>query len=538
MVQINGRPTPISGAQLASYLKQLPAGSLDRVEVIPNPSARYDPEGMAGIINIVLKQGVDLGLSGGFQLGASTADRYAGSANLGYQAGATTLFMNYGYSTDDRTVGGVNDRTRLGAGRTPLSITEQDIAGANGNAGHNLNASLDYRLNTRDVVSNAIALNLRNSSEDALSAYQVFDGSRLPMATYQRVRDSETDAFMMDYTLAFKRTLQPQRHEFSAELRANRLQDEDRVSLWRQSSPGQGVVDGQRDRTTLSMYQFTAQADYTRSFGQRGKLETGYKGTSRLLDRDFDVRQDPLGNGVWAPSDLSNALEFDETVNAIYGVFSRGSGKLEMQGGLRAEYASRDFSLANSGESFPYDYTSFFPSGLVSYNLSARTQAKLSYSRRINRPGSGQLNPFPTFFDLQNVFLGNPRLNPEYTDAIELGLQHSGRLGSLQFAPFYRRTTDIIRIVVDTDDVVSGREVTSVSFKNLDTGSSWGADLNGTLRLGQIFNGLAALNVFKLVTQGTSGESSLATDAVTWSAKFNGTYNLTPRTAFTAQYFY
>ncbi|HEX8391767.1 MAG TPA: TonB-dependent receptor [Longimicrobium sp.] len=538
VVQINGRPTPISGAQLAAYLKQLPASTLERVEVIPNPSARYDPEGMAGIINIVLKQGVDLGWSGGFQLGASTADRYVGSGNLGYQAGPVTLFANYGYSTDDRTVAGLNDRTRLGAGRAPLSYTEQDIRGANGNAGHNLNASLDYRLNGRDVVSNAIVLNLRDASEDALSAYDVFNGSRLLTDEYQRVRDSQTDAFMADYSLAFRRTLQPQRHEFSAELRANRLQDEDRVQLWRQSAPGVGLSDAELNRTTLRMYQFTAQADYTRSFGQRSKLETGYKGTSRLLDRDFAVREDPLGTGTWTPSDLSNALEFDETVNAVYGVFSRGSGKLELQGGLRAEYASRDFSLANSGENYPYDYTSFFPSGLVSYNLSDRTNAKLSYSRRINRPGSGQLNPFPTFFDLQNVFLGNPRLNPEYTDAIELGLQHSGRLGSLQFSPFYRRTTDIIRTVVDTDDVVNGREVTSVSFKNLDTGTSWGADLNGSLRLGQIFNGLAAFNVFKMVTEGTSGESSLSTDAVTWSAKFNATYNMTPRTAFTAQYFY
>jgi outer membrane receptor protein involved in Fe transport len=538
VVQINGRPAPISGAQLAAYLKQLPASTLERVEVIPNPSARYDPEGMAGIINIVLKQNVDLGLSGGTQVSASTADRYTGSGNLGYQAGATTLFLSYGYSTDDRTVGGVNDRTRLGAGRTPLSYTEQDIRGVSGNAGHNLNASLDYRLNARDVVSNALALNVRNASENALSAYDVLNGSRLLTDEYERVRDSRTDAFIADYTLAFKRTLQPQRHEFSAEVRANRLQDEDRVELWRQTAPGVGLSDGQVNRTALTMYQFTAQADYTRSFGQRSKLETGYKGTSRLLDRDFDVREDPLGTGVYAPSDLSNALEFDETVNAVYGVVSHGTGKLELQAGLRAEYASRDFSLANSGENFPYDYTSFFPSGLVSYNLSDNTQAKISYSRRISRPGSGQLNPFPSFFDIQNVIVGNPRLNPEYTDAIELGLQHSGALGSLQFSPFYRRTTDIIRTIVDTDDVVDGREVTSVNFTNLDTGTSWGTDLNGSLRLGQTFSGLAGLNIFKMVTQGTSGESSLATDAVTWTFRFSGTYNLNPRTSFTTQYTY
>jgi ferric enterobactin receptor len=142
------------------------------------------------------------------------------------------------------------------------------------------------------------------------------------------------------------------------------------------------------------------------------------------------------------------------------------------------------------------------------------------------------------FFDLQNVFLGNPRLNPEYTDAIELGLQHSGRLGNVQLSPFYRRTSDVIRIVINTADSVAGREATSVSFQNLDTGSSWGADLNGTLRVGQKFNGLAAFNVFKMVTEGSSGESSLSSDAVAWSFRANGTLNVSPRTALSAAWFY
>ena len=132
------------------------------------------------------------------------------------------------------------------------------------------------------------------------------------------------------------------------------------------------------------------------------------------------------------------------------------------------------------------------------------------------------LNPINESNDPLNQFVGNPELNPEYTDAIELGVQHSGQLGTLQFSPFYRRTTDIIRFIVDTDDVVAGREVTSISFKNLDTGSSWGADLNGTLRLGQKFNGLAAFNVFKMVTEGGSGESAVSSDAVTWSARCSG----------------
>src|SRR5206468_4389342 len=114
-VQINGRPTPMRGPQLASYLKTLPANTIDRIEVVPNPSAKYDPEGMAGIINIVLKQNVDLGVSAGLTVGAANNDRYNGSGNLGYQSGPITTFSNLGIFHDRRPVQGVNDRDRFDA---------------------------------------------------------------------------------------------------------------------------------------------------------------------------------------------------------------------------------------------------------------------------------------------------------------------------------------------------------------------------------------------------------------------------------------
>jgi outer membrane receptor protein involved in Fe transport len=537
VVQINGRPSPIRGAQLAGYLKQLPANTLDRVEVVPNPSAKYDPEGMAGIINIVLKQNVDLGLSGGLTLGASTADRYVASGNLGYQRGPATLALTYGFTSDDRTLAGVNDRTRLGAQRAATSYTEQDIRGSNGNGGHNATATLDLRLGERDVLSQSLQLNARGSSEESFSALSELDATRQLLDQYERVRDQEDQARLVDYTLAWKRTLQPQRHEISAELRANATEDEDQNYLWRQPLNGGGRMDAERNLTEASSRFYTAQLDYTRTLAQRTKLETGYRGTLRDIDRDFLVQTDALGSGQWLRNDRSNALSFSESVNAVYGVLSHAAGKVEMQGGLRAEYANRNFSLASSRESFPYDYVSFFPSGLLNYKLSDQSQVKLSYSRRVRRPGTQELNPFPNFFDQQNVFLGNPRLNPEYTDAVELGFQRSMKMGSVQLSPFYRRTTDVIRFIVNTADTVAGREATSISFKNLDSGSSWGTDLNGQLRLGQMLSGLASFNVFQMVTEGGS-ESSLSTNAVTWSARLNGTLNVSPKTSLTAAYFY
>ncbi|HEX8907180.1 MAG TPA: TonB-dependent receptor, partial [Longimicrobiaceae bacterium] len=537
VVQINGRPSPIRGAQLAGYLKQLPANTIERVEVIPNPSAKQDPEGMAGIINIVLKQNVDLGLSGGVTVAASTADRYAAAGNLGYQKGPATLFLSYGFNSDDRSVTGLNDRTRLSLG-SPLSYTNQIINGSNGFWGHNFNGSLDWRLSQRNVLSTGLMVNVRGGSDNSLSDYSELDATHSLLDQYQRIRDAETNGRMADLSLGFKRTLTPQKHELSSEVRLNRTADEDRTDLWRQPLLTTGAAtDLENQHTDAVTWQLTGQLDYTRTFGQRTKLETGWKGWARWLDRDYTVLRDALGTGTWTPSDLSNSLALDEQVNAAYAVLSQGAGKFELQGGLRAEYAGRNFSLASTGEEFPHNYWSVFPSALVSWNPTEHDQLKLSYSRRVRRPGTQELNPFPVFFDLQNVFLGNPELNPEYTDAIELGFQHSARLGSVQLSPFYRRTSDVIRFIVNTADTVAGREVTSVSFKNLATGTSWGADLNGQLRYGP-FSGLAAFNVFTMVTEGGSGEADLASRAVAWSGRVNGTLNVSPRTSLTAMYFY
>lgn len=152
-------------------------------------------------------------------------------------------------------------------------------------------------------------------------------------------------------------------------------------------------------------------------------------------------------------------------------------------------------------------------------------------------PETDQLNPFPEFFDDQNVFFGNPELDPEYTDAFELAYTRSGDFGSFQLTPFYRHMTDIIRFIVDTDTVVDDREVTSITFENLASSHSWGADVNGSLDLGERFNGLASFNVFKMVTDGGS-ETSLSSNAVTWSARVNGTTELTPSLSLQAMYFY
>jgi outer membrane receptor protein involved in Fe transport len=546
VVQINGRPSPMSGTQLGQFLKTLPSAVLDRVEVITTPSARQDPEGMAGIINIVLKANTDLGFSGGVTVASATAaGRYNGSGNLGYQVGPWTTFSTYGYNADDRDITGINDRIRLNTSGSPLSYTEQDILGNQTNFGHNLTQNVDYKINTRDVLTNALNLNFRGNKDNSIATYSELSSARSLVDYYNRVRDQDVHSWMVDYTLALKRTIEARKNEIGGEIRFNRNSDDDDTNLWRLTlaPPGAASVsassptDRELDHTDAVTKTLNAQVDYLRAYRPRTKLETGFKSTSRWLDRDFSVLKDELGTGQWVNDDQSNALTFAEYVEAAYAQISQGVGKFDLQGGLRAEYAKRDFTLANTGESFPHSYTSLYPSAIALYKWNEGLQGKIGYSRRVRRPGTQQLNPFPVFFDPQNVFFGNPRLNPEYTDAFELGLTKSGKLGTAQLSPFYRHTTNMIRVKINTADEFEGREVTSISFENLDKGDSWGADLNGQLRLGPLGNVVGGFNVFKLVTDGGS-QSVLSSNAVLWSGRLNATINAGKNTTLTGMYFY
>ena len=538
-VQINGRPTPMRGPQLAAYLKTLPANTIERVEVVPNPSAKYDPEGMAGIINIVLKQNVDLGLSMGLNTAVSQPDRFFGSGNLGYQAGKISSFTTIGFNRDARAIVGINDRERYDAARALMSMSGEDIDADARNGGVNLNTTLDYQRNKRDLISNALTLNKRFAEEGSMNYFAEFDGGGTMTDSYFRPKDGNIHGWIVDYNLALKRVFEPRKHELGVEFRINRQQDDDEQELWRLSDGGGAALrtEGELQRTDASAGSMAAQVDYVKTLAPRSKLETGYKGTNRTLDRDFQVTKDALGDGSWTASPLSNAFSFDESVHAVYGVYSQGVGKFELQAGLRGEHASRDFALTSTGTSYPFEYNSLFPSGIVTYNFTQTASAKASYSRRIRRPGTQELNPFAQFFDVRNVFIGNPALAPEYTDAFEFGLTRNGKYGTLQLSPFYRKTSNIIRVDINPTDSIDGREVTSVSFRNLATSNSWGTDINGNLRLGPKFSGFAGFNVFKMVTDGGS-TSSLGSDAVAWMGRVNVTSELTKTFVLTSAYFY
>jgi outer membrane receptor protein involved in Fe transport len=524
-IQINGRPTPLTGDALTNFIKQLPANLVDRVEVVPNPSAKNDPDGMGGIINLVLKQNTGLGTSGGFSLTGGSGGRYGGSGNLGTQRGPLTLFGSYGVNRDRRGSFATDLRDQRDGGGTE-TLQEQLTRGEWTSLSHTANGSGELKLGPRDVLSSNVMLNHRASDNRSSNGFTVMDAARTPTGSYSQHTGAAEAGLTTDYALGFRHTVQPHRNELSTEVRFNR-QRENNVSDFTSAAGSMpppatfGDVRNARDGVTREL---DGQADYTRELGAGTLLETGYKGTFRRLDSDYAV--DSLRGGAPVPA-LDDRFRYDERVHAGYVLLTRQAGeKLTLQGGVRVERASTTFRRADDGRSYPNAYTTLFPSAAATWQPTESDQLHLSYSRRIERPEAERLDPFPFVQDPFHVVVGNPQLKPEYEHAYELTYQRSTPFGSLSVTPFYRHTvSDIKRF-----HLIGAGGVDTMTFRNLDSSDQLGSELHAQLRAGGRVSGFAGVTAFRLHSNGSNVQQGLSASGFAWTARANLTVKLDPRT--------
>ena len=537
-ILINGKPAPVRGDFLTTFLQQIPSNMIDRVEVIPNPSAKYDPDGMAGILNIVLRQDAELGLGGGITLGAATGDKYNASGNLTYQKGKITLAGSYGFRNDERRSEGYDFRENRYA--TPLSYLEQNRDGTRRNRSHLINLSADYSLSRKNTLSAGAMLSTGSGKNDNLNIYEQLGSLRELTGGFDRLTRSEGDRLNMDYHLSFRRIVEPSRHELTVEARFNRRTNDDLDAYTQRLLAEDGTAldppfQRQHDDRKSRENEWTAQLDYTRPLGSL-KLETGLKSNLRRLDNDFfSETYDPVLARFAPDVNLNNEFRYEEQVHAGYGILSGSMGRWQAQAGLRVEQALTNFDLKTTGETFDNDYFSLFPSAFVAYKLADTRQVKLSYSKRIRRPRTRMLNPFASFNDPLNLFVGNPRLLPQYTHAFELTYQQFSRFGSLSLTPYFRRTVNKFERFKTVDPETG---VSILTFRNFDTSDSYGAEIVGSVRLGKRLSGFASFNFFKVITDGSNVDSDLGNDAYSWSTRANLSWEITRGLSMQAFYFY
>ena len=524
-IQINGRPSPLKPAQLGDFLAQIPADMVDKVEVIPNPSARDDPTGVSGIINIVLKQEVDAGTTGGATLAGATTGQANAGVNLGYERRALSLYGSYGFLRDHRPRS--EALFRENDYLTPLTYLDEYSTRTQARLIHTVTGSAGYKLTSHDDLSLDLLFSNRHDDETGAITYRSLDAGKSPTGLTDRLSAGTNQENDFDATFGMKHAFADKGHTLTAELRANRHTEGGPSTITAHDLMRAGAATSITDQETQQNLERPAEnsvkVDYVHPLATGLRAEAGYKGAFDHFHTGLDTRVFDQASGTYLlDANRTSDFQYQQDVNAAYAMVTGQRGKVQFQGGLRAEHAATQFRVASVATPFDNSYDNLFPSGLVAYNLDDATQVKLSYSARIRRPDDAdQLDPIPHYQDPLNLSRGDPYLKPEHTSAYELGFQRSMGKATLQVTPFFRRTFDAVRSLRTIDTA----GVTTRTFANIATSDASGGD--ATLAIsGTRLSGFVGSSVFRQVTNATNVAPDLSIRTTGWRARANGAYRV------------
>lgn len=483
-ILIDGKPSGLVSFKGSSGLRQLPANMVERVEVITNPSARYEAEGMAGVINIILKKDSKQGFNGSFELIAGYPVNTGFTTNLNYRHNRINWFINYGLAY--RRTPGISELYQevYNEDGTTSILSQNNTTTVTG-LNNNLRGGLDYYFNENSILT--LSYLWRRSDvrritdiryEDYLNSFDDYKGYSL------RRQDEIEDEPNKEAIINYKRTFAEKGHEFNASFtylnyweRSDQLFTENEFS-----TQGVEIPDGALVQTSLNdeyENQYLLQMDYVKPFAAKGKVESGIRTSFREMENDYLVQEkNESGDFVTLPG-LDNIFLYNENILAAYGIVGNETGKWSYQGGLRAEYTDVETILVETNENNPRSYTNLFPSAHLTYNVTEENAFQLSYSKRVRRPVYNDLSPYVTFSDQRNFFSGNPDLDPEFTDAFELGHIKYFEKATLFSTVYFRNTVEKIERIRQVQE--DGFSVTAPI--NLTGEKSYGFEFSGDYRV-------------------------------------------------------
>jgi outer membrane receptor protein involved in Fe transport len=533
IVLVDGKPSGLTGLDRQAVLDQIPASNIETIEVITNPSSKFDADGAAGIINIVLKKEKASGFNGNADLNLGTRDKYNASINLNNRLEKVNLFTSYNFQNRRRFSYRNNDRKNFN--NKNLRYLEQRQNGISHDLNNNLRFGFDWDVNKQLQMSGSVMYRPEYDRDRDSSIYRYQNSAREIIQLIDRTSDEEEKGGGFDYSLRLRRTFDKKDRllTFDATLSTS---SSDQLSLFTQTTTnalGVPISDALFQRNTrLNNDQVAVmQLDFTEPLKNKAKFETGLKYTSRLLDGDFQFENRLGDSQQWVLNPLlSNRFVYDERTSAAYVNYGKEEKKWSYQVGLRLENTNLTTEQRTTGEVANQNYTYLFPSAFLNYNLSQAQKMQVNYTRRINRPWVRALNPFTDISDPLNIRFGNPNLRPELINSFELSHLWYGKSTSLTSTAFYRATTDnVTRYSRLRED-----GVTEQTYLNLATSSSYGLEfvLNQDITRWWKANG----NFFYFMSTITGGPTTpdvLTRSNRSWSARVNS--NMTIMKGFDAQ---
>lgn len=530
-ILIDGKPSSLVGiSDPAQALQSLPADVVDRIEVVTNPSARFEAEGGAGIINIILKKGKLQGFNGSINVNGGIPLTAGASANLNYRTGKWNLFTNLGYRYAERDRESKSFTTRYNSDGIPR-YEDMKNEGKRINNGYNFMLGTEYFLDDRNTFS--VSGSYRNGKNENLAEvrYTDYNFNMNPFASSLRTEDEKEDDYSLEGTFNFKHDFLDPGHQFTVDLRATYSEESEDGRL---REVGEFVDATERSLSAEYQNRVIISADYVYPFGDKGRFELGARGEMEGTLTDFKV--DSLAGSEWVSKDLfSNRTDYRQNVYAAYAQFGQGFGRFSYFAGLRMENSDITVKSILNNSVTRKNYVDFFPSLFLNYEFENENQLQASYSRRVRRPRGWDLIPFTSYSNNRSLFMGNPNLNPQYTDSYELS--YVAKIGKFMVTPnvYYSNTQDNIQRYQSINE--AGVLVTRPI--NVGTEERYGGDLTFTYRPFKWWNFMGNVNVFGYKTEGQhvdtytneSGDVITRTtnfdgDGFSWFGRLNNTFNL------------
>lgn len=411
-ILIDGKPSGLAGINIADALKLLPADAVEKVEVITNPSARYDAEGGGGIINIVLRKGKANGVNGSVMVNAGDPETYGTSINLNKKSDDYNLFSNIGYNYRNNPGNSLVDAEYFNADGSTSRFIKERRTNERLSEGYNANFGIDLNLSKSLTWTNALTFRENNGKNPDNVFFYNFDASNNPTFVRNRLNDQKSDEFSIEYSSNFTKKFKKDDHKLTVDFATSQNRENEFATIYDQILDDPASLTTQGTSNKNKQQRNLIQTDYVLPIGKNGRFEAGYRGSFQKNLTDFVVT--PV-------SDFSNTLEYVENVNALYTQYGSKINKFSYFFGLRFEDSHIEVNSLSLNDYNTKKYNNLFPSATFNYEFSESSSVSLSYSKRINRPRGRFLNPVSSLSSNINIFQGNPDLNPSKTDAIDLG---------------------------------------------------------------------------------------------------------------------
>lgn len=535
-ILINGKPSGLVGLNSTEALRQLPAESIERVEVITSPSARYDAQGTAGILNIILRRSKLQGFNGAITTNLGYPRQAGISGNINYRTGDVNIFNTTSYDYREAP-GNSSSYTQYFNNRfddngnlisdLPDTFADEQNRYERIRKGLSTNFGVEWYITETASLTGAISYRNGDNESNTTNTLRQFDENGNFLSQTNRFDPELEDDKVMQYSLNFMKDFDDKGHKLTMDFQYEDNSEDEFSKVLVEGANTENVA------TLEDQERILLQADYVLPIGENSQFELGYRGDFKNQDTDYTVEFLNANTNQFVVNDsLSNFLNYREYVNAAYTQFGSKFGKFSFLAGLRLESTRITVDQPTSGDYSKNDYTGLFPTINLNFEMSEDENITLGYSRRIQRPRSYFINPFPSRSSVTSIFRGNPQLAPSYSGQYDLGYYRKFGKVSLNGSAYYQHATDVFSFISFDTGVpvtVNGQQFTIIERTpiNLATEDRYGFEFTVTYNPIKKWNINANFNYFQqTITGDTPNGLSLDNTNNSWFARLNNKYTL------------